>query len=149
MKSRKFEVPKTTTYESSTSIEERGSKVENTVVKCLNPIGSNGYPFRCHSCGAFRHMVQDCPDSYENIERVHESTAEDIEDCWLFTGSKTELMQDLVGESLNSAVLDSACSSTVAGEEWLECYLDTLRSESLVQVTREKSHTVLKFGGGS
>ena len=44
-------------------------------------------------------MVQDCPDSHENIERVHESTAEDIEDWWLFTGSKRELMQNLVGES--------------------------------------------------
>ena len=95
-------------------------------------------------------MVQDCPDSYENIERVHESTAEDIlEDCWLFTGSKTELMQDLVGESLNSAVLDSVCSSTVAGEEWLKCCFDILRPESFAQVTRKKRHTVFKFGGGS
>ena len=94
-------------------------------------------------------MVQDCPNSYENIERVHESTAEDIEDCWLFTGSKTELMQDLVGESLNSAVLDSVCNSTVAGEEWLKCCFDTLRPESLAQVTQKKSYTVFKFRGGS
>ena len=94
-------------------------------------------------------MVQDCPDSYENIERVHESTAEDIEDCWLFTGSKTELMQDLVGESLNSAVPDSARHSTVAGEEWPKCYFDTLCPGSLAQVTRKESHTVFKFGGGS
>ena len=55
MKSREFEVPKKTTYESSTSIHKRGPKVENT-----------------------------------------------------FTGSKTELMQDLDGESLNSAVLDNS-----------------------------------------
>ena len=58
-------------------------------------------------------------------------------------------MQDLVGESLNSAVLDSACSSTVAGEEWLKCCFDTLHPESLNQITRKNSHTVFTFGGGS
>ena len=122
MKSREFEVPKKTTYESSITIDKQGPKVENTVVKRLNPIGSNSCPFRCHSCGSVRHMVQDCSESYDNIEIVHESTVEDIEDiedCWLFTSNKTELMQDLIGESLNSAVKDSACSFTVAGEEWL------------------------------
>ena len=40
----------------------------NAVVKRLNPIGSIGYPSRCHSCGSVRHMAQGCPDSYENIE---------------------------------------------------------------------------------
>ena len=117
----------------------------NAVVKRLNPIGSNGYPFRCHCCGSVCHMVQGCPDSYENIEKVQKSAAEDIEDCWLFTGSKTEFMQHLVGESSHSAALNSACSSTVA-EEWLKCYFDTLHPESLAQVTQEKSHTVFKFG---
>ena len=68
-----------------------------------------------------------------------------LEDCWLFTGSKTELMQDLVGESLHSAALNSGCSSTVA-EEWLKCYFNTLHPESLAQVTQKKSHTVFKFG---
>ena len=142
MKSRDFKVARKTECDSSASINKRGSKVENTVVKQLNPIGSNCCPLKCHSFTSVRHMVQDCPDSYENIERIHESTAEDIEVCWLFTGSRTELIQDLAGESLNSSVLDSACSSTASGEEWLKCYIDKLRSESLAQVIRKKSHTV-------
>ena len=27
---------------------------------------------------------------------------------------------------MNAAVLDSVCSLTVAGENWINCYLDTL-----------------------
>ena len=35
-------------------------------------------------------------------------------------------VEGLVFESLNYAVIDSACTSTVFGEEWLQCYMDSL-----------------------
>ena len=49
---------------------------------------------------------------------------------------------------MKAAILDSACSSTVAGKIWMKCYLDTL-SEEKQQVTRCEIETNFKFGGGT
>ena len=50
--------------------------------------------------------------------------------------------------SIHSAILDSGCSSTVAGEQWIACYLDSFTPDELAEVKREPSDTVFKFGGG-
>ena len=110
--------------------------------KKLNPIGSDGNPLRCRSCESIRHLIKDCPHSYENMER------NSIEKAVLFTGNKLGEMEVLVSESINSAVLDSACTSTVAGEGWIRCYLDTLDKETASQVVRSESSAVFKFGSG-
>ena len=34
--------------------------------KPINPPGPDGKPLICPSCGSYRHLLQDCPDSYEN-----------------------------------------------------------------------------------
>ena len=49
---------------------------------------------------------------------------------------------------MNAAVLDSACSSTVAGENWINCYLDTLTDDEQRLVKKRPSSTVFRFGGG-
>ena len=36
--------------------------------KKMNPTGINGRILRCKSCGSFRHLVAECPDSWENME---------------------------------------------------------------------------------
>ena len=46
------------------------------------------------------------------------------------------------------AVLDGGCSATVAAEDWLKNYLDSLNREELAEVEKEQSDTVFKFGGG-
>jgi len=35
--------------------------------KPLNPVDKNGDPQLCVSCGSYRHMLRDCPDSWENL----------------------------------------------------------------------------------
>ena len=37
-----------------------------TSSKSTNPLGPDGEPMKCHSCGSFRHLIGDCPHSYEN-----------------------------------------------------------------------------------
>ena len=37
---------------------------------------------------------------------------------------------------------------SVAGEDWLKNYLDSLNQEELAEVEKEESDTVFKFGGG-
>ena len=37
--------------------------------KKINPIGANGKPLLCNSCGSYRHLLAECPDSWENMEK--------------------------------------------------------------------------------
>ena len=76
------------------------------------------------------HFARYCPHSTKNIGKpvtVFESgDVDNMEKAVLFTGGKVDALNILAAESMNAAVLDSACSSTVAGENWINCYLDTL-----------------------
>ena len=37
------------------------------VDKRINPPGSDGCLLKCYSCGSFRHLLDKCPDSWENL----------------------------------------------------------------------------------
>ena len=50
-------------------------------------------------------------------------------------------------ESRNCAVLDTACTSTMCGDRWLQCYLDTLYEEQLKKIREFLGETLFKFGG--
>ena len=48
----------------------RKSDTNVTLIRRRNPLGINGRPIRCYSCGSFRHLLVDCPDSWENMKKV-------------------------------------------------------------------------------
>ena len=54
----------------------------------------------------------------------------------------------LVGEAKDRGVLDSACSRTVAGAEWLQRYLRKLKDYDEDSIPREEGDTQFQFGGG-
>ena len=58
--------------------------------------------------------MKDCPDSYQNEEK-----GINFVKTTLFTRNEGTEMQVFFNECLYSAVLDSQCSATVAGEDWL------------------------------
>ena len=116
--------------------------------KKLNPLGPDGYPLKCSSCESIRHLLKDCPDSYENMQKKVLMSDSKEEEAVLFTGNKQQETQVLMSEALGAAILDSACSSTVAGQSWMTCYLDMLEEERKMDVTRSKSNAVFRFGGG-
>ena len=115
--------------------------------KPLNPKGSDGRLLTCRGCGSFRHLVKQCEHNNEKSKsQVHsaedyddkseesvnmteelESDAGDfeVERFVLFTSDKEELSK-FTSEAINSAALDTCCTSTVAGEKWLKIYLDSL-----------------------
>ena len=35
----------------------------------MNPVDQNGDPQLCVSCGSYRHMLRDSPDSWENLNK--------------------------------------------------------------------------------
>ena len=112
--------------------------------KKTNPIGTDGYPLKCRSCQSIRHLVKDCPDSYENLGK-----REQLENAVLFTGNQASEMKVLANECSFSAILDSACSSTVTGQQWLKDYLESLSPKDRATVEHSESQTVFKFGGGT
>ena len=72
-----------------------------------NPVGSNGRPLTCRSCRSYRHLVRECPDSWENMSKINTSVEE--KHIVLFTGNNGDWQQDM--DLGNCAILDSACSS--------------------------------------
>ena len=48
-------------------IKKTVAKGIKTKVKRINPTGSDGCILKCYSCGSFRHLLENCPDSWENI----------------------------------------------------------------------------------
>ena len=121
---------------------------DQRMVKDVNPKNAQGKIMRCSSCGSFRHLVKECPHSYEKMTRkktshkkqvyVLENNSEqeelvesesdseyEVDRYCLFTTSNEELSQ-FTSESLNCAALDTCCTSTVAGEKWLKIYLEAI-----------------------
>ena len=71
--------------------------------------------------------------SARNKETAHvQLSAEGVEQCFL---------EQVVSESLNSALLDTGCSANACGINWLQCYVD---SHCLLTLIFRK-HTVVRF----
>ena len=121
--------------------------------KRRNPLGANGRLLLCKSCGSYRHLIAKCPDSWENMDKLKANKIRNeydyIEDPMVFfTKHETDdNMQQGVNDS-NFAVLDSACSITVCGENWLNDYLQSLSRCDRRKVQQKGSRTAFKFGGG-
>ena len=81
-----------------------------------NPIDSSGNPSKCAMCESVYHWARDCPDKGKDPDNVEIALfCKEIEGCYL---------ESFLGETFNSAILDSRCSLTVCGETWFKCYKD-------------------------
>lgn len=141
------------------------SGARKTVDRPINPDGPDGRPLTCRACGSFRHFLKECPDSWENREKpknvniVSENNSDAQQDnlrsivpdeyAVLFTGLNRSNVSLLGREAQNCAVLDSACSSTVCGQDWLNGYLDSMNSHDFGRVKHTAGTKTFKFGGGT
>ena len=111
---------------------------KDKIAKNINPNGSDGKVMLCRSCGSYRHLVASCPDSYENQKKrgtafvteeiaseESENEPDDIDSFVLFTSDSDEL-SCFTSEAINAAALDTCCTTSVAGENWLNIYLESL-----------------------
>ena len=110
----------------------------------MNPTGPDGKVLTCRVCGSYRHLMKDCPDSWENIKKVH--LVED-ENVVLFTGYNKEEIYQLGIDARNYAILDSACSSTVCGQNWIDSYINSLNEGDRKKVQQTVGERTFKFGG--
>ncbi|CAL4132571.1 unnamed protein product, partial [Meganyctiphanes norvegica] len=120
----------------------------------LNRTDAQGKITRCINCDSKFHYVYNCPNrDFQGNQKVYETTHSDEnymdkEDALVAATipTKSEEMITLVAETLNCAVLDSACSSTVCGQGWMTCYLDSLDDNSKRRVREFPGTTTFRFG---
>lgn len=138
-----------------------GTKPERAV----NPLGFDGQPLTCRSCGSFRHLIRDCPHSWENMAAaksvqvvsegdINKTTNSDSEKNAtqfgvLYTAYDRQNMAQLCVEASGCAVLDSGCSSTVCGHDWFNSYMSNLEPQDYDKVIRNEGVKTFKFGGGT
>ena len=48
---------------------QRPIKASGVVRKKINPSGADDKILKCLSCGSFKHLLDDCPDSWENMDK--------------------------------------------------------------------------------
>ena len=77
---------------------------------------------RCNRCESVMHLIKDCP---------HSDRSENVNEC-------REISEMETAECHQVALLDSACSKNVVGEEWIREYIDNLTEEdkALLKVQR-------------
>ena len=106
----------------------------NSPKSTSNPPDKTGNPSKCSICESIFHWAPNCPDKGKRAKNV---------DIQLFTVQ----LFTFASEKLNRALLDSGCSKTVCGENWLKCYMDTLPEDADVNRTTSDNH--FKFGDGN
>ena len=115
----------------------------------LNPTGPDGRRMLCNVCGSYRHLMAECPDSWENQTPVKMCRVDKDNDiAVLFTGTDMGSTAELRTETQNCAILDSACTSTVCGKKWIEAYKKSLNDEDLKKIIEVEGKKVFNFGGG-
>ena len=82
------------------------------------------------------HWFKDCPHNVQCRNSKETLFTQEVQKCYV---------QNFLGETLNLAVLDSGCTKTVHGQEWLKYYSDDDRKK----IQEFISETEFKFGDGT
>ena len=108
----------------------------------VNPKDYHGRIYKCRECGSFKHLYRECPYVKGTFNRKQafvgehnegeggyvtepESDEDNSVQKVFLTNDKKELNR-FTAESLNSAALDTCCTSSVAGEKWMQIYLNAI-----------------------
>ena len=121
----------------------------------LNPPGKFGSPSTCANCGSRYHWVKDCPDKPDIRKKTDQainfcedfSEAVNVETILLQNSEK--MLQHFLGETIGCAVIDSGCSKTVSGKQWVQCYLQQLNTGEKHEMFLNNSSNSFRFGKGS
>ena len=111
----------------------------------------------CFECGEKGHIVRFCPKKARGAQYFTEEEMESENSGSAYVTlmvEETTLIQEkpdsssLVFETLSCAVIDSGCTKTVVGRNWVEQYAETLGEEERRMMTPTEYATPFKFGDG-
>ena len=111
-----------------------------------NPLGSDGKPITCFKCSSIYHLADKCPKKRE-VALI--ATARDNEYEYIMLVDTEEQLCFMVREAGKKGVIDSACSRTVSGSDYINNFISHLPpyEQSLVK-NGSPSKTIYQFGGG-
>ena len=108
-----------------------------------NPPDRNGRTTTCGICGSRNHWAQQCPDkgSTQTFE---------INKLELFHSDydQPERLKQLVSDTFDAAVLDTAATKTAAGSIWMNEYIRKLSEEERANIKQKPSSSSYRFGDG-
>ena len=98
---------------------------------------------RCHEFDSTKHFASSCP--HRKIEETNMTVH-----ITLVAGKADSGTGSVLVQSLDKGILDSACTKTVSGEEWINEYIEHLNKENKKEVLcREAgSKSLFRFGDG-
>ena len=100
----------------------------------LDPVDRDGNMTRCRTCGSKYHWQSECLVRSKTPDKITLFQLKNIDN------KETELF---VGETLNSAILDSGCSQTVCGKNYLSCFQESLDEDT--EIAEEASKSTFKL----
>ena len=110
-------------------------------------MGKDGRISICAVCGSRFHWARDCPNKDSNALVAEEETEEQITADTVFL-TFVMLSGKLIDESLGKALLDSGCTTTVAGEYWIRAHMRNVPIHLQNQVIKKTTYASVVFGGG-
>lgn len=120
-----------------------------------NPIGPDGKPYLCNYCESPNHFIRNCSAYKEEREKRNDKNNKHPNPTHVsllsFVGCASkndDKLQELLSESHGYALLDSGCSNTVAGKEWIDQYISNLSVEDRNKVKIVASGESFTFGDG-
>ena len=137
-----------------------GGRDHSTIQKATNPPGPNGKPRQCGTCSSIYHFARNCPEMQDEqgsnsnnvafVQQDDQNTASQDEVISLFqdTGENNDSLKWFLGETIGCAVVDSGCSKTVAGSQWVKCFVDSLDESEVKTIITKESNETFKFGQG-
>ena len=119
----------------------RGFQKKKVTFRGKNPLDSTGRVTTCAICGSRNHWQRDCPDN----DDTDKSDSRPKDPTFLTFAC---FSQSLIESTYKRGILDSACTKTVAGTDWMNDFVAALPRNMKEKVT--KNHTTAKvvFGGG-
>ena len=129
----------------------RGGRTWNPGNSRGNFSNKNSYGRKCYSCGSEFHLAYNCKKNVymnETEENNMENKVNTSMVCCYEESFSVMSGGKLFNDSMYYAILDTACSSTVCGTEWLTSFLQTLTPEERATVQEIESDAKFKFGDG-
>ena len=134
---------------------------EKSLPKKKNPSGPKGKPWTCHYCGSEYHFIGNCDKRKKEAKIVEDGFKGEAEDGFSWIAVLEEVKKnpekpDIANVSLaliceetdGKGVLDCACTSPVAGENWVKEFIKGLSEEDKKNIVEEKSAKTFNIGGG-
>ena len=122
-----------------------------------NPKDNRGNHTICRRCKSIYHWITDCPhngtvnQSRQSNSAFYTKSEDEVYIALLQScnPSPQDQVSNLTAETLCHGVIDSGCSKTVAGRNWLNDYLSTLPENESQNINFCESNAVFRFGDSS